>query len=354
MIIAKNSIPHISEFNSLLNDTLDELNRTAKKSAKKVSSLTGNKLEPFVRDIMAEKAIGSVFEDAIECTRGQAFPDIIAKKYYGIEVKSTTQNHWRTTGNSVLESTRIAGIERIFMLFGKLGKPIEFRCRPYDECLSEVIVTHSPRYLVDMNLGPGATIFDKMKTSYEELRNQSNPIKSVVNYYKSRLKPGEDVWWIGKDGLAQANNFIIKIWNNLTSDEKLELKVKALTFFPELLSNSNDKFGRLAIWLITKEGVVCPNVRDLFTAGGKSDLLIGGKTYKNVPRIFVTLIQNLPDIAKIIFKTKATELSAYWQKNATEGNKDKTWIRLVAREASSINGAKHLDLEEMINRTLAG
>lgn len=93
---------------------------------------------------MSELAQGTSFEGTIVEWDGRRFPDIVANKFYGIEVKTTTKNHWKTTGNSVLESTRIEDVERIFMLFGKLGKPIEFRGRAYEECLSEVVVTHSP------------------------------------------------------------------------------------------------------------------------------------------------------------------------------------------------------------------
>ena len=135
MVVSVNSEPLKSEFNILLNSTIEELNAHAKKSPKKIEQLRGNKLEPYVRDVMTDLAVGSQFENSIELIGGQKFPDIVAKKFYGIEVKTTTQNHWKTTGNSVLESTRVDDVERIFMLFGKLGKPIEFRCRAYEECL---------------------------------------------------------------------------------------------------------------------------------------------------------------------------------------------------------------------------
>ena len=177
MIVSVNSEPHKSEFNALLNSTIEELNAHAKKAPKKIEQLRGNKLEPYVGDVMTELAAGTAFENSIEVIGGQKFPDIVAKRFYGIEVKTTTQNHWKTTGNSVLESTRVEDVERIFMLFGKLGKPIEFRCRAYEECLSEVVVTHSPRYLIDMNLEEGKTIFDKIKTPYDTLRKKKNPIK---------------------------------------------------------------------------------------------------------------------------------------------------------------------------------
>ena len=55
------------------------------------------------------------------------------------------------------------GIERIYMTFGKLGgNPIEFLSKPYEQCLYGIAVTHMPRYLIDMRLNQGETIFDKM------------------------------------------------------------------------------------------------------------------------------------------------------------------------------------------------
>ena len=352
MIISANAEPHKEEFNSLLSATLLELNRNAKRSTKDFMLLAGNKLEPLIKDTLTEQAVGTVFENSIELVSGQKFPDIIAKKYYGIEVKSTTKNHWKTTGNSVLESTRTEGIERIFMLFGKLGKPVEFRCRPYEECLSEIVVTHSPRYLIDMNLPKGATIFEKIHLSYDELRTKPNPIKSVVEYYRSNLKKGEDIWWLDQGDNARTSSLLFKIWNDLTVKEKQELKVKAMTFFTELFSNSNDKFKRLAIWLITREAIVCPNVRDLFTAGGKSNITIGRKTYRNVPRVFVTLIEYLPLIVELISQTPAVELSEYWQHKASEKTKMTIWIDLVAKEAEAMPTAYHLNIKDIIKKFL--
>ncbi|MFW5852100.1 MAG: hypothetical protein ACOCWB_07750, partial [Bacteroidota bacterium] len=283
-----------------------------------------------------------------ELVGGQKFPDIVAKKYYGIEVKTTTQNHWKTTGNSVLESTRIDQVERVFMLFAKLADPIEFRCRPYEEVLSEVVVTHSPRYLIDMNLEFGKTIFDKIEMPYDILRKKENPIRPIVDYYKSKLKPGEELWWMDAENTSKASNIVIRIWNNLSLNEKNELKNRAMIYYPELFGNSSDKFGRLAIWLVTREAVVCPNIRDLFTAGGKSDFLIGKKVYKKVPRIFLNLFENVPSIITILLETPAYELSDYWETNTTEKKKILDWISLVADYSKKIKDTKHLNIRQIL------
>ena len=352
MIISANSEPHRKEFNVLLNSTISELNIHAKKSAKTVSALAGNKLGPYVKDVMTDLAIGTPFENSIECIGGQKFPDIIAKKYYGIEVKTTTQNHWKTTGNSVLESTRVDNVERIFMLFAKLASPIEFRCRAYEECLSEVVVTHSPRYLIDMNLEKGKTIFDKIKMPYDTLRKKDNPIKPIVDYYKTKLKPGEDLWWMDQDN-SKASNIVIKTWSNLIAKEKEIIKNKAMVYFPELFSNSGDKFGRLAIWLVTREGVVCHNLRDSFTAGGKGQILIGKKIYKNIPRILLNLFSNLSYIIETISETSAIELSEYWNIKTNDKKKISDWIELVSNQSKKITDAKHLNVKQMLIELIA-
>jgi hypothetical protein len=348
MIVSVNSDPNRSEFDMLLSSTIDELNVHAKKSSNKVATLLGRNLEPYVKDVMTGLAVGTVFENTIELIGGQKFPDIVAKKYYGIEVKTTTQNHWKTTGNSVLESTRVDNVERIFMLFAKLASPIEFRCRPYEEVLSEVVVTHSPRYLIDMNLELGKTIFDKIKIPYDALRKNENPIRPIVDYYKSKLKPGEELWWMDTENNSKPSSIVIKIWNNLSIKEKQELKNRSMIYFPELFGNSNDKFGRLAIWLVTREAVVCPNVRDLFTAGGKSDFVIGKKTYQKVPRIFLNLFDNLPNIVEAIMQTSAFELSEYWEIQTTDNTKLLDWIDLVALQAKKIQDAKYLDIKQIL------
>ena len=94
MIISANSEPNRKEFNSLLDSTLIELSSQVNKSPKSISKLLGRDLEPYIKDVMSDLAIGTSFENSIELIGGQKFPDIVAKKYYGIEVKTTTGNEY--------------------------------------------------------------------------------------------------------------------------------------------------------------------------------------------------------------------------------------------------------------------
>jgi hypothetical protein len=335
MVISFNSESNLENFEKLLKLTVEELNLLAKDSNNSIEKLTGIKLEPYIKEIMDRNAVGTEFENTIELIGGQKFPDIIAKKYFGVEVKTTTKNHWKTTGNSVMESTRIEDVERIFMLFGKLGEPIEFKFRKYEECLAEVVVTHSPRYLIDMELEEGKTIFHKIKIPYDEIRLKSKPIQPIVNYYKNRLKPGQDLWWIGEED-DSSKNFVIDIWKNLPQDYKSELMIKSMIYFPEIFSQSSDKFARIAIWLVKEKSIVCPNLRDIFTAGGKKDFEYKNISIKKLPKIQFNLLHNFQGIISLILETDDEKLSEFWNKPTSEKTKIEDWIELILTNSNFV------------------
>lgn len=350
MVVSVNSEPNRNEFNSLLNTTIEELNIHGQNPSKEIEKLFGRNLEPYVKDLMSELAVGTPFENSIELIGGQKFPDIIANRFYGIEVKTTTQNHWKTTGNSVLEGTRVDNIERIFMLFAKLASPIEFRCRPYEDVLSEVVVTHSPRYLIDMNLEQGKTIFDKINMPYDTLRKKENPIRPIVDYYKSKLKPGEELWWM--DNQEQVGGLKLRFWNKISKEEKKQLLILGMVLFPEIFGNSQDKFNRFAFWLVSKHNVVCPNTRDTFTAGGTGDFFVGSKIYNKVSRIFLNLLNTIPEIVETISQTSASELSEYWEMKTTDKKKFFDWIDLVSEHSKKIQDARHLNIKDILSQLI--
>ena len=185
MIVSVNSKPDLIEFKNLMLKTDRALNEDAKKRPKYYATRGGNPLEDDVKSALEECAIGTPFENTIEKISGQKFPDIVAAKFYGVEVKSTKENHWTSTGSSILETTRVADVERIYMTFGKLGgNSVEFISKPYEECLYGIAVTHMPRYLINMKLNKGETIFDKIGIPYDELRQMENPIAPGSNYYR--------------------------------------------------------------------------------------------------------------------------------------------------------------------------
>ena len=245
----------------------------------------GLKLEKVV----AEEAIKAandlkLGEDwSIKLVSGHKFPDIQVGKCFGIEVK-TSKSDWKVPGGSVLESSRLDHVEHINIIFGRLVSPVEFKTRPYEDCLYEVAVTHSPRYLIDMELKEGETIFDKIGKTYEEIRRSDSPIKPFLDH-KRQENPNAKFWW-DHSSAEDVSPASITILNNLPPSEKRFLKAEGVVCFPEIFSKNQSKFQNLTIYWISKRSIVAPNLRDFFTSGGK--FFINGKY---LPAIYRTLYE---------------------------------------------------------------
>jgi hypothetical protein len=241
---------------------------------------------------------------------------------------------------------RVDDIERIFMLFGKMFNPIEFKCRPYEDCLSEVVVTHSPRYLINMNLEIGQTIFDKLDIPYDTLRNFPNPIKPITDYYRQFLKKGEEVWWLDQEE-TKSTGLIIKLWNNLPMETRKQYMLKSMVLFPEIFSNRPDKFNRLAVWLVNSEGIVCPNIRDVFTAGGQGIIEWKNKQYTGIPQIIIRLSNSIGELKKLLSETDNDILEKYWDMSVK--NRVNDWIGLVNDNSKTL---KSFNLVEYLRISL--
>lgn len=314
MIISDNKKPLLEEFKALMARTDLLLNEEAKSKETYYKDRNGTQLEKDVFDALTRCAVNTPFENSIQLVSGASFPDIVANKFYGVEVKSTNKNHWKSIGGSILESTRIQNVERIFLTFGKLAAPVTFISRPYEECLSGIAVTHYPRYQIDMELQSGETIFDKIKIPYDELRKMENPVVPVSQYYREHLKPGESLWWIGdsniEDTVAPPT---VRLWNTLSADEKNYYTVKGYVFFPEILHHSSTKkYQRFALWLATNCSIINTNIRDQFSAGGKVDIVLGNKTYPQMPAAFGRINRYKNLIAETLISTSSEILKEHW------------------------------------------
>lgn len=336
MIVSNNPKPALTEFHSLMQKTDILLNDDASKREEYYTGRGGKLLENDVYEAISESAKGTAFEGTIELVSGASFPDIVANKFYGVEVKSTIKNHWTSIGSSILESTRNQEVERIFLTFGKLGRPVRFLSRPYEECLSEIAITHYPRYQIDMKLGKGETIFDKMGIPYDELRKMDNPVAPVSKYYKSRLRPGESLWWASSGEEQSAVPPVVKLWTTLTREQKDALVVQGYILFPELLHVSNaTKYNRFALWLATQKGIVNTSVRDSFSAGGRVELPNSQGLLVRMPAAFGRISRYRDEIKSQLYQLDEEILKETWELNHIEPDRISHWCKIIAREASS-------------------
>lgn len=337
MIFSDNRTPPLQEFRALMRKTDQLLNQEAEGRDAYYAKRNGTDLEEDVYEALTRAAYRTPFEGSIQLVSGAAFPDIVANNYYGVEVKSTNKNHWRSIGSSILESTRIQSVERIFLTFGKLGAPVEFRSRPYEECLYGISVTHYPRYQIDMELRPGETIFDKMGVPYDILRKMNNPVEPVSRYYKSQLKPGESLWWADTRNIEEESAPpTVKLWTALSSDMKEVLTVQGYVLFPEVLqSGSPKKYNRYALWLVTKQGVVNTNIRDSFSAGGKVPMRTTEGMDVLMPAAFGRIRKYHELIEDILSDIDEETLKEYWETEEIDDDRLAQWCQYVASAATT-------------------
>ena len=93
-----------SEFESLLDRCCETLTEEARSAGFKSSKHFENRVRETLSDLTAgDSSIEIDFNSP-----AQAFPDI-AMGEYGVEVKYTTADAWRSIANSVLETQRVEG-----------------------------------------------------------------------------------------------------------------------------------------------------------------------------------------------------------------------------------------------------
>lgn len=279
------------DFMSLLEK---EMNERAIKTPGRYCGSLGKDLERDTLATMKDIAPQTPFNpNNIELVSGQRFPDIIAESYYGVEVKSTKENHWTSTGSSIVESTRVPNVERIYMLFGKLGgERAEFKCRPYEDCLYDIAVTHSPRYLIDMKLEKSQTIFSKMGISYDTLRTSDDAINTVRKYYRDKAKAenrAEMPWWLGESNYGNTVKMSVRLWGGKSyKEENRRLQAKMFILFPEVL---NSEYSNIALWLCVRYSIVLYNARDLFSASGVMTKIDGCNLKFDLPHIVGSILE---------------------------------------------------------------
>ncbi len=109
----------------------------------------------FTSSAQFENRVREVLQDEINTNSSiiidfsphpQAFPDIAVGRF-GIEVKFTLNDTWRSIANSVLETNRIELVEKIYLVFGKMGGEREVRWGHYEQSVIHSFLHSSHHFL---------------------------------------------------------------------------------------------------------------------------------------------------------------------------------------------------------------
>lgn len=353
MIISENHYPPYALFHDLLANTDAVLNADARSRETYYQERSWQDLEKDVFNAVTRCAENTEFEGSIKLVAGAKFPDILVNEYYGIEVKSARGNNWVSTGGSILESTRHSSVNRIYLTFCKIGQPVEFLSKPYEKCLSDIAVTHYPRYKIDMRLSEGETIFDKIGIPYDELRVMENPVRPISRYYSSQLRDGEQLWW-STEGAEKDEGIsaIVRTWAALPIHLKDEYTARGLAYFPEIVTEgSMAKYNRFSLWLATEKGIIHNNVRDTFSSGGKVKLKTRGGIIVSMPAVMGRIYRHRDLIQSVIDDEDETDLEKYWDTTHISQNRILQWCILVSRLANASESfERNLDILKDIFR----
>ena len=134
-------------FERILDEICEQL--TGEAQGKAFASAT--EFEGRVRSAMNDHSRGGNLFQIDMAPHPQAFPDIAAGEY-GVEVKFTTDDTWRTIGNSIQENQRIESVRHVYLVFGKMGGTPEVRWGEYEACVIHVRTSHVPRFEVEIDV----------------------------------------------------------------------------------------------------------------------------------------------------------------------------------------------------------
>lgn len=340
IVMSTNRSLQYPAFENLMECSTRKLNDMVQADEQAYIQAKSDVVENMVFEAMTACAVGTPFENTIKLVSGHKFPDIVAGHYYGTEVKSTKADKWESFGNSIFENTRVKDVERIFLTFGKMGKPVLFRSKPYEECISGIVVDHSPRYHIDMRIQEDgrSTIFDELQISYDDFRSKSETDQVAIIAKKSRekLSDNETLWWSPET----EERFVaptIKLLSAYSQEEKERIVAQACCFFPELFGSSGKtKYNRYMMWLVTDKNIVTGSARDGFSAGGRVLITLNNGVAIKAPAIIGRVMKYRDLIKKTIDETPEEILKERWKVSTIDCNRIDQWIELCVPYAMQL------------------
>ena len=322
-----------ADFYSIIEAVIANLYETAKNDPESITSCkTGDDFELCVKKALEQVILSTGTKADILYTAGShVFPDIIILSHtgekYGIEVKSSTTKkgrEWKINGNSVMGSTRGDEVIETYIVFGK-SSMLEFKAKNYEECVANVVVTHSPRYLIDMDLAADETFFEKSGITYKDITTSDNPISLITKYFQEQ---GHKAWW-----LSESTPAAVRMFSDVSIKEQNECFGHGLAHFPELFERNATKYKRLALWMATERSIVASSLRDDFSAGGQVNMIVNGMVYNKLPQIYYRLLQYKDYLVAALDAADPDELCKDWGVKVSNidslDKKIDAWIRVV-------------------------
>ncbi|GAA0608137.1 hypothetical protein [Paenochrobactrum glaciei] len=299
-------------FLKILNEVREILDADVKASAANHKPAA---FENFARITFANVLHSYDLENAMEKI-DQGFPDIVIGKF-GAEIKATESNNWRCVANSVSEGRRALDVEKIYVIYGKMGGIPEVRTADYGASICHVRTSHVPRFEINLDPNNERHLFDTIGITYDQFRHldMHEKMEHVRTYARARLKPGERLWWLEDnevDDQQQSMSLAVKVYMDLEDKDKIKLRAEAALMCPQIVAHSRKykrKYTDPVVYMMAYRGVLCPQARDLFSAGSVAGKVRGGKYVQHALKSIEEAMRTAAfELEEALFKE-------YWETN---------------------------------------
>jgi uncharacterized protein YciI len=311
--------------------------------------MTGFKSSPQF-ETRARQILDELTRDDISFTidfapHPQAFPDI-AMGEYGVEVKFTTNDTWRSVANSVLETQRIETVKHIYVIFGKMGGIPEVRWGDYEQSVIHVRTSHVPRFEVEIPSERATvkqSLFEEMGIRYDDFRKLHMQDKmKYIRAYARKIHPDGRLWWIEeKENDEHTVPIQARLYTNLSSDEKTHLRAEAALLCPKIVDSgrSRNKYDDMVLYLLTYHGIICHQARDLFSAGSVANPKNDDEGGIYIERA-LKLIEN--EMREAAFRMDDALFVEYWGESVAPDKRISRWLEMADEIAKDWKPSKSL------------
>ncbi len=321
------------DFELLLTNATKQLDAEIQDASRFASS---KEFENRVRQVLelCGKELGITIDSS---PPAQAFPDIVVGEF-GVEVKFSDKDTWRSIANSIFEGRRNSDVKHVYVIFGKKGGVPAVKWADYANSIIHVRTSHVPRFEIELDsLRP--TLFSVFGVTYEGFQalEIEQRMEHVRRYARSRLKDGERLWWLesGKDDTDHSLDLQAKLYTSLQNSEKRQMRAEAALLCPSVVkpSRSKKKYDDAALYLLTYRGVLCTQVRDLFSAGSvamRASSIRGGNYIERS-------LSDIQDEMKIAAATLEDALFVeYWGRSVAPDKRISEWLKLADHHAKGV------------------
>lgn len=164
------------------------------------------------------------------------------------------------------------------------------------------------------------------------------------------MKEGERLWWLGDKEVDEQEHSLplnVRIYMDLEPQEKRNLRAEAALLCPKVVGGSRQrkKYTDAVSYLMTYRGVLCPQARDLFSAGSVAGKARGGNY---VQRSLIDIQEEMKNAAHYLEDQLFEE---YWGTVPLPDQRLEYWLTVADEHAANWTPSKHMFLHKPVDLT---